>query len=437
MNYCTRCGNKLDKNDKFCKKCGNRVEELNNNEKGIDLKKPQNNVNPKKDIIYDQNIVNNNEIKSEDSNINNYKNNDQNTTKDLNKKKSKLGKIILYILIGIILTSILGVGGYYASRIIADKFLSNSDENLKMKTDIMDETKSSQNESKSVEKDEKLKAEEKAEKLEEKDDDLIDQSILNEKIKSEVANLDNSTSANYTVAFMDLKSKDFMSYNSRKVNSASVIKIFIMIEAYKQIEAGVLNENEDIVLRDYMKVGGSGILAREEDGTSQKIVNLIDLMMTQSDNTAANMLIDKLGMDNINKTIGVLGMNDTVLSRKMMDENAINNGIQNYTSVNDLCKVLKMLYNGECVNKEYDSKMLDIMKRHQNSTKIPNPLPDNVLVSHKSGEFTGVENDAGIVFTDKGDYILCILSDNGNSGEQISNINKISKMVYDEFLKTK
>ena len=152
MNYCTRCGNKLDKNDKFCKKCGNRVEELNNNEKGIDLKKPQNNVNPKKDIIYDQNIVNNNEIKSEDSNINNYKNNDQNTTKDLNKKKSKLGKIILYILIGIILTSILGVGGYYASRIIADKFLSNSDENLKMKTDIMDETKSSQNESKSVEK---------------------------------------------------------------------------------------------------------------------------------------------------------------------------------------------------------------------------------------------------------------------------------------------
>lgn len=349
--------------------------------------------------------------------------------KDLNTKKSKIGKIVLYILLGILLTSILGVGGYYVSGILVDKLVSSSDKNLNEKTDAIDGTKSSQDTSVLVDKDEKLE--------EDKDDDLIDQSALNEKIKSEVANLDNSTSANYTVAFMDLKSKDYMSYNSRKVNSASVIKIFIMIEAYRQIEAGVLNENEDIVLRDYMKVGGSGILAREEDGTSQKIENLIDLMMTQSDNTAANMLIDKLGMDNINKTIGVLGMNDTVLSRKMMDQNAINNGTQNYTSVNDLCKVLKMLYNGECINKEYDSKMLDIMKRHQNSTKIPNPLPNTVLVSHKSGEFTGVENDAGIVFTDKGDYILCILSDNGNSGEQISNINKISKMVYDEFLKTK
>lgn len=428
MAYCTRCGNKLGENDKFCKKCGHKIKKLNDNEnntkEGINLNKPQNNVNTKEDIIHSQNIVNNNEIKSENSNINN-----QNTMKDLNTKKSKIGKIVLYILLGILLTSILGVGGYYASGMLVDKLVSSSDKNLNEKTDAIDGTKSAQDTSVLVDKDEKLE--------EDKDDDLIDQSALNEKIKSEVANLDNSTSANYTVAFMDLKSKDYMSYNSRKVNSASVIKIFIMIEAYRQIQAGVLNENEDIVLRDYMKVGGSGILAREEDGTSQKIGNLIDLMMTQSDNTAANMLIDKLGMDNINKTIGVLGMNDTVLSRKMMDENAINNGIQNYTSVNDLCKVLKMLYNGECINKEYDSKMLDIMKRHQNSTKIPKPLPNTVLVSHKSGEFTGVENDAGIVFTDKGDYILCILSDNGNSGEQISNINKISKMVYDEFLKTK
>jgi len=390
--FCKNCGKEIKEDDVFCENCGAKVS------------KP-------------------------------LKTNDKNITKG-----RKINAWSIFI--GIILIIFIGFVLFFVQKIINEKLKSNTNKNVELesinKSSNSTNNKSENNlevfESKSYDKkDILIEGNESVDKQE----NLIDQSILNERIKSEVANLDNSTSANYTVAFMDLKSKDYMSYNSRKVNSASVIKIFIMIEAYRQIEAGVLNENEDIVLRDYMKVGGSGILAREEDGTSQKIENLIDLMMTQSDNTAANMLIDKLGMDNINKTIGVLGMNDTVLSRKMMDQNAINNGIQNYTSVNDLCKVLKMLYNGECINKEYDSKMLDIMKRHQNSTKIPNSLPNTVLVSHKSGEFTGVENDAGIVFTDKGDYILCILSDNGNSGEQISNINKISKMVYDEFLKTK
>lgn len=257
---------------------------------------------------------------------------------------------------------------------------------------------------------------------------------LKEDIKKQATNQFDNIQGKYSLAFRDLSKGSTLSIGSEKTISASTIKIFIMIECFYAINNGELNQNQRILVTDDMKVGGSGILIKEESEKKYTISELIDLMMIKSDNTAANILIDKLGMDNINSRIRALGCVDTELNRKMMDQEAINKGIQNYTSVDDLALVLTKLYNGQCVSDKYDSMMLDIMKQNETKSKIPNELPDNVSVANKSGEFAGVENDAGIIFTDKGAYILCIVTEEGNSNEQVTNISSISKYIYEKYI---
>ena len=262
-------------------------------------------------------------------------------------------------------------------------------------------------------------------------------SIVMNTISDNVREVFSNVKGNYSIAFKDINEKDLLSINSSKVPAASTIKIYVMIEAYNQINQEKLSLNDKITLNDTMKVEGSGTLKNELAGSEYTIEDLIKLMMVQSDNTAANILIDKLGMDNVNKTIKSLGCVDTELNRKMMDMDALNNGIDNYTSVNDLSLTLNKLYNSECVNSNYDNIMLDIMKGHQLKSKIPNKLPEGTIVAHKSGEMNGIENDAAIVYTDKGDYILCILTDSGTSNEQTIAISDISREIYDKFMEYK
>lgn len=258
-------------------------------------------------------------------------------------------------------------------------------------------------------------------------------SILIPKIEEVFSTID----GNYSVSFKDINEVDSVSINSKKAPAASTIKIYVMVEAYNQVNNGRVNLNDTISLNDSMKVHGSGKLQYEPSGTKLSIEELIKLMMVESDNTAANIMIDKLGMDNINSTIKALGGKDTELNRKMMDLESLNKGIDNYTSTDDLTLILSKLYNGQAVNSKYDNKMLDIMKGHQLKSKIPNKLPEGTVVAHKSGEMGGIENDAAIVYTDKGAYILCILTDNGKSEEQVMAISDISREIYNQYMEYK
>jgi beta-lactamase class A len=242
---------------------------------------------------------------------------------------------------------------------------------------------------------------------------------------------------NYSVAFYDLAGNEKVSINNYKAPSASTIKIYIMIEAFRQAKEGQLSLEEEIVLNDRDKAGGSGVLVNKPSGVKLKIENLVQLMMMQSDNTAANILIDRLGMENINNTIKSLGCIDTELNRKMMDTNAIERGDDNYTSVEDLCSTFSKMYNGNCIDSSYDPKMINIMKQHQFKSKIPNGLPKDVVVAHKAGEMIGIENDAGIIYTDKGAYILCILTQKGENNKQVDSIKQISKQIYGKYIDNK
>ena len=168
--------------------------------------------------------------------------------------------------------------------------------------------------------------------------------IIKNEVENKISNIFTGVKGNYSVVFKDLNENDSLSINNSKMPSASTIKIYVMIEAYNQVNQGKISLRDTVTLNDSMIVGGSGVLQYEPVGTEVTIEELINLMMVESDNVAANILIDKLGMTNINTTIKSLGCVDTELNRKMMDIEALNKGIENYTSVNDLSLVLEKLY---------------------------------------------------------------------------------------------
>ena len=257
------------------------------------------------------------------------------------------------------------------------------------------------------------------------------------RISSIIKNAFNNIPGNYSFAFLDLNDSNLISINNQKSISASVIKIYIMIDAFNQVKNGNIELSDKYFLSQKDKVGGSGILNNEPNGKVLNNEDLIRLMITKSDNTATNVLINRLGMKSINNSIKSLGCTDTSLNRFMMDEDAITNGIENYVSVNDLCMTFKKIYNNECVDIKYDSIMLNMLKDNTYDKKIPALLPSNIEVANKTGENIGIENDAGIVFSSKGAYIVCFLTYKGLSDSQVFAISQSSKEIFDTYINYK
>ena len=159
------------------------------------------------------------------------------------------------------------------------------------------------------------------------------------------------------LAYPQKSDKKFI-YNSKPMRSASMIKVFIMAAVMDKAKNGELDINETLTLRGSDKVGGAGILAGYASGTELTLREVMELMITHSDNTATNMVIDRVGMSAINAYIQREGYGDTVLRRKMMDYDAIAAGRENFSSVRDLGEFFFRLYNYECVNEHYDKIML-------------------------------------------------------------------------------
>ena len=207
------------------------------------------------------------------------------------------------------------------------------------------------------------------------------------------------------------KSGEEFVYNSKPMRSASMIKVFIMAAVMDKAEHGELDIDEILILRESDKVGGAGILAGYSSGTELTLREVMELMITHSDNTATNIVIDRIGMSTINEYIQREGYNDTVLQRKMMDFNAVDAGLENFSSVYDLGSFFKRLYNYECVSKEFDKIMLDFLVRQTDTDCFPAALPDK-KIAHKTGALDGLYDDGGIIYSDEGDSILVIMTEN-------------------------
>lgn len=212
------------------------------------------------------------------------------------------------------------------------------------------------------------------------------------------------------LAFPQKSDEEFI-YNSKPMRSASMIKVFIMAAVMDKAKSGELDIDETIILRGSDKVGGAGILAGYASGTALSLREVMELMITHSDNTATNMIIDRVGMSAINAYIQREGYADTVLRRKMMDYDAIYAGRENFSSVRDLGTFFARLYNYECVSEDYDKIMLDFLVKQTDTDCFPSALPDK-QIAHKTGALDGLYDDGGIIYSNAGDAVLVIMTEN-------------------------
>lgn len=255
-------------------------------------------------------------------------------------------------------------------------------------------------------------------------------------LKSELKEIIEKYDADIAILVKNFSSDEVLfNYNGEKVYpSASLIKIPIMIEALSKADNLEIPLLSQIKINDSNKVTFS--IITEQNLTECTFLELITWMIISSDNTAANVLIDLLGMDKINDRINSLGMQNTKLQRKMMDFEAIKENKNNYTSLEDMLILMEGLYKGEVINKEISKIAIDIMKNQRDNNKLKRYIKENIVLANKTGELDNLNNDVGIFYTKVADYFIGVFVNNAKSNQEAYEIiGNFSKKVYNYFIK--
>ncbi|MEZ6059638.1 MAG: serine hydrolase [Planctomycetaceae bacterium] len=228
--------------------------------------------------------------------------------------------------------------------------------------------------------------------------------------------------------------------------TASLIKFPVMIEAYRQEEAGRLDLSATVTLTKNDKVPGSGILTKHfSDGAELTLRDAIRLMIAYSDNTATNLVLDRIGLTSTADTMAAMGFPETKIHSKVyrgstsaFPERSREFGLGSTTS-SDMIALLDQLHRRELVSPEASDAMLDHLTACESRDMLPSLLPDDVRVAHKSGSVSNARTDAGILFTNSGPIAICVLTNNNkdqswgsNNAAQVLG-GQIARTVFDHF----
>ncbi len=210
---------------------------------------------------------------------------------------------------------------------------------------------------------------------------------------------------------MDLDKGWIIAKNQRlKFPAASIIKLPIAIVVEKAIREGGLSPIQVIKIKPIDIVGGSGVIRHRKFPQQYTVGELVDLMLTVSDNTACNMLIKLLGINTINTEMEKLGLKATCLKRFMMDFKARSRGIENYTSARDIATAWYILYLGEVLGNKNSKDLIDVLKNQKVRDRISKLVGDKAVVANKTGLERNVCHDSGIIFTPYGDILIVVLT---------------------------
>jgi beta-lactamase class A len=218
--------------------------------------------------------------------------------------------------------------------------------------------------------------------------------------------------------------------------AAGCMKLPIAVSLIKSVEEGRFTFLDKIKIESKDKVYGTGII-HEFNEREYTIFELLVAMLIQSDNTAANKIIDLVSMEKINKDIKEMGLRSTILNRKTTDERSDQSELENITSAYDLSKIWKHLYNGTFLNKENSTMVIDILRRQQIKNKLALYISDDLKydISSKTGDKKGVENDTELIQLSKGNFVFTILSmDIPNSVYGTVTLAKCGKMMWDNVM---
>lgn len=222
----------------------------------------------------------------------------------------------------------------------------------------------------------------------EEKDAVADLTLLEPQLDSMLTEARSAAGGRWSIYIKNLSSGITAQRENSQMKAASLIKLFIM---------GAVCEQYDTL------ASANG---------SETIDNLLNAMITVSDNDAANQLVTILGngdsaagRQTVSTYCSEHGFSSTSMGRMLLEESPTG---ENYTSVEDCASFLETLYLKEF---DYSDKMLSLLEAQQRRSKIPAQIPDGVTIANKTGELPGIENDAAIVYGDKNPYIICIMTD--------------------------
>ncbi len=237
-----------------------------------------------------------------------------------------------------------------------------------------------------------------------------------------------------SVFVWDYETGNYAGINSdRHYSAASIIKIPVLIQLFRSIEAGQLTIFDTMVLKDYYRAEGSGSLQFKAENSVWTIDDLARLMITESDNSATNMIMAKLGsMEDVNSGIRQWGLGHTRVNTWLPDM-----GGTNYTTAEDLARMLYNLDNPNFLSVSSREKIFDYMGHVHNDRLLPAGLGAGASILHKTGDIGKMLGDAGIVYAPNGKkYIVAIMANRPyNSVLGKDYIVKASSIIYNYLVK--
>jgi beta-lactamase class A len=242
-------------------------------------------------------------------------------------------------------------------------------------------------------------------------------SSLDSRVRSLIA----ASGAEVAVAFRTLDGfAELLIDADKSFHAASTMKVPVMIELFRQVEAGTVKQDDTVVIRNEFRsiVDGSPYKLSDGDDSDREVYAnvgkpmtlraLNEAMITVSSNFATNILIEKVGAENVRGTVKKLGGEGMVVLRGVEDQKAFDKGMNNATTARALLVLLEKLGRGDAVSPGADAEMVAVLKRQTFNTAIPAGLPPGTVVAHKTGNITRIHHDAGIVFGPK-PFVLVVL----------------------------
>ena len=261
------------------------------------------------------------------------------------------------------------------------------------------------------------------------------QKVLWQKLGATIHDIDQHLDGVMGVAIEDLNTEEqFFLHEDEVFAQASSIKIAVLANLYLQAEQGKLKLADLYTVQASDLVPDSDIMGGLTPGVTQVTLrDLATMMVAVSDNSATNVLIDRVGMDNVNAMLDSLGLAHTRLRRKMMDLDAAKQGRENISTPREMMLLLEAIYRGKLLNKESTADFFKVLSTNKDSW-IPRDLPADVKIANKPGSLEGVRNDSGIVFVEGRPYVICVMTsflENERDGEEA--IGKVSLAAWRMF----
>ena len=262
------------------------------------------------------------------------------------------------------------------------------------------------------------------------------QQVLWMKLEKSILDVDRNLDGVMGIALVDLTDGHrYLLHANDVFPQASSIKICVLAELYRQVQQGKLKLTDLYTVIASDLVQDSDIMSGLTPGVTRiTLRDLATMMVAVSDNSATNVLIDRVGMDNVNALLSSQGLAQTRLRRKMMDVKAAAEGRENVSTPNEMMRLLEALYRGEVLNKEMTDDFFKVLSTHKDSW-IPRLLPDGLKIADKPGALEGVRNDSGVVFVANRPYVICVMTTylhNERDGEEaISNVSLAAWRMFD------